>query len=71
MTFFKTVGYWAVPDLSSHSFRHSLSPGLCTRAVVRKTFSNHADERKRWKGEPLFLEGEAEETGDVWWEDEQ
>lgn len=49
---------------------HSFSLGLCSQAVISKAIETLLVQG--WKGEPLFLEGEAEETGDdVSWEDEQ
>lgn len=69
-TFFRAVGYQGLSDLSLHSLPQSFSTGFCTQAVVSRTFSSHADAHKRWKGEPLLLEGEAEETV-TWWGYEQ
>lgn len=67
MTFFRTVGHQALPTASlipsAQGSAHKLSSA---KPLVTMLMQN-----KRWKGEPQFLEGEAEETGDVWWEDEQ
>lgn len=56
--------------LSSYRLLHSFSLRLCSQAVISKTTATLLVQG--WKGEPLFLEGAAEETGDdVSWEDEQ
>lgn len=54
--------------LQTPSFLH---PRTLLTSCRQQNYFNPADAHKGWKGEPLFLEGEAEETGDMWWEDEQ